>query len=56
MAMNLINKNVSKMSTLEFKATIIRIQAGFEKNIEDTRESLYAEIKELKSSPKVKML
>ena len=33
----------------EFKTTIIRIPAGFEKSSEDTRESLTAEIKELKS-------
>ena len=36
------------MSDLEFKTMIIKIQAGFEKSIEDTRESLTVEIKELK--------
>ena len=38
------------MSELEFKTTVIRILVGLEKSIEDTRESLTAEIKELKSS------
>ena len=39
MARDLINKDISKMVELEFK-TIIRILAGHEKSIEDTRESL----------------
>ena len=34
----------------EFKATIIRILAGLEKNREDTRGSLTTEIKDLKTS------
>ena len=38
------------MPELEFKTTIIRILAGFEKSIEDARESLSAEIKELKAT------
>ena len=49
-ARDLINSGISKMSELEFKAAIRGILAGFEKSIEDTRESLSAEIKELKSS------
>ena len=42
--------DVSKMSELEFRITIIKILAGLEKSIEDTRESLSGEIKELKSN------
>ena len=38
------------MSDLEFKATIIRILPKFENSIEDTRESLTTELKDLKSS------
>ena len=34
----------------EFKTTIIRIIAGLKKIIEDTRESLTTEIKDLKTS------
>ena len=37
------------MSELELKTTMLRILAGFEKSIEDTRESIISEIKELKS-------
>ena len=40
--------DISKVPELEFKATIIKILAGFEKSIEDTGESLTGEIKELK--------
>ena len=42
--------NISKMSELEFKMTIIKLLAGLEKSSEDTRESLTVEIKELKPS------
>ena len=38
------------MSELEFRITIIKIAVGLEKSIEDTRESLSEEIKELKSN------
>ena len=38
------------MPELEFKTTIIRILAGFEKSIEDSWEPLFAEKKELKFS------
>ena len=50
MARDLINSDISKISELEFKTMNIRILAGVEKSIEYTRESLLAEIKELKSS------
>ena len=43
-ARDLIYRDISKTSELEYK-TIIRILAGVEKNIEDTRESLSVEIK-----------
>ena len=49
MARDLINTAMSKMSERELKM-IVRILAGLEKSIEDTRESLTIEIKELKSS------
>ena len=38
------------MPEQEFKTTILRILARLEKSTEDTRESLTAEIKDLKSS------
>ena len=41
--------DINKMSELEFK-TIIKILDGLEKSIEDTRESLTVEIKEIKYS------
>ena len=44
-ARDLINTDISKLSVLEFKTTIIRILAGLEKGIEKTRKSLSAEIK-----------
>ena len=49
-ARDLLNTDISKMSEPEFRIMIIRILAGVEKSIEDTRESLSTEIKELKSS------
>jgi len=39
--------DISNRSELELK-TIIKIRAGFEKSMEDNRESLTVEIKELK--------
>ena len=42
--------DIRMMPEADFKITIIRILAGLEKSIEDTRESLTAEIKELKTS------
>lgn len=47
---DLMNVDISKISELEFKTVIIKILAGLEKCIKDTRESLIAEIKELKPS------
>ena len=45
-ARGLINTDISKMSELEFRTTIIRILARVEKSI----ESLSVEVKEIKSS------
>ena len=45
-----INMHVSKMSELEFRVTIIKIQAGLEKSIEYAREILAREVKELNSN------
>ena len=42
--------DISKMLELEFRIMIIKILAGLEKSVEDTRESLSGEIKELKSN------
>ena len=50
MARDLINRDISKMSELEFKTAIIRIPAGLEKSIEDTREFHTSQMKELKFS------
>ena len=49
-ARDLISMDISKMSELEFRITILKILAGLEKSIEDTRASLSGEIKELKSN------
>lgn len=44
LARDLINTDISKMSKLEYKTTIVRLLKG----IEDTRESLTVEIKRAK--------
>jgi len=46
-ARDLINRDISKRPELEFKTEIIRILTGLDKRIEDNKESLIAEIKEL---------
>ena len=50
MARDLIKTDISNMPDPEFKATIIGILVGLEKSIEDARESLTAQIKDLKTS------
>ena len=50
MAGDLIKTHISNMSDPEFKATTIRILAGLDKSMEDIRETLTAEIKELKNN------
>ena len=49
-ARNLVKKDASNMPESEFKTTIIRILAGIEESIEDTRESLTTKIKDLNIS------
>ena len=44
-ATDLIRMDISKMSALEFRITIIKLLAGLEKSIKDTRESLSTETK-----------
>ena len=51
-ATDLINMDISKMSELEFRIMIIKLLAGLEKSIKDTRESLNAEIKSNQSKIK----
>ena len=46
--------NISKMSDLEFRITIIKLLGGLEKKHKDTRESLGEEIKLIRL--KLKML
>ena len=41
----LLDMDISKMSELEFRITIIKLLAGLEKSIKDTRESLSAEMR-----------
>ena len=50
MASDLIKTDISNIPDGEFKAIVIRILAGLEKCMEDIRESLTAEIKELKNN------
>ena len=45
-----LKKDINKYIEQEFRTTIIRLLAGLEKSIEDTREMLVAEIKDLKTS------
>ena len=47
MARDLVNVDISNMSEIEFKMTLIKMLAGLEKSIEDIRESLSGEIKAL---------
>lgn len=48
-ARNLIETDLSKMPEPEFKTTIVRILAGLDKSINNTRESLTTEIKKPKN-------
>ena len=50
MAKDIIKTDLNNMPESEFKTTIIRIQAGLEKNIEKTKEFLTTEVKDLKIS------
>ena len=42
---DLIDKDTSKMSEIEFRVATIKLLAGLEKRTKDTRESLSADIK-----------
>ena len=46
MVRDLIETDISNMTDGEWKATIIRILAGFEKSMENIRENLNTKIKE----------
>ena len=50
MVRGLVHRDISKIPKPEFKTTVKKTLAGLEKSIKDTRESLTAEIKELKPS------
>ena len=50
MARDLIKTDIRNMLEPEFKTTIIRILASLEKSMENTRESLPTEIKDLLTS------
>lgn len=53
---DLIETDINNIPDPEFKATIIRVPAGFEKIIENMREYLITEKKDLKTSQeKLKM-
>ena len=50
MARDLAETYISNIPSKEYKATTMRILAGFEKSIKDTNEFLTAEIKDLKTN------
>ena len=49
-AKELIKTDINDITEQEFRIIVIRLIAGLEKNIEDRRESIGTEIKELKHS------
>ena len=49
-ARGLLKMDVSNISEQEFRTTVIRLLAGLKKSIEDTGETLAAEIKDLRTS------
>ena len=49
-ARELLKTDINNISDQEFRIIVIRLIAGLEKNIEDSREYIDAEIKELKNS------
>lgn len=50
MVRDLREKDISNMPNGEFKATIMRLLTGLKKRMEDIREALTAEIKDLKKN------
>ena len=51
-ARDLLKADITNIYEEEFRTTVIRILAGLERSIEDTREILSVEIKDLKIRPK----
>ena len=49
-ANELIKNDLSNITEHEFKITVIKLIAGFEKSIEDSRDSIATEIKGLRNS------
>ena len=49
-ARDLLKTDINNISGQEFRTTVIRLIAGVEKSTEDTRETLAADIKDLKST------
>ena len=46
----MLKTDISNISEQEFKTIVTRLLAGLEESIEDTRETLAEEIKDLKTS------
>ena len=56
-ANDLIQTNLSNITEQEFRIIVIKLIAGFEKSIEDSRDSIATEIKGLRNShDELKML
>ena len=51
-ARDLLKADITNIYEEEFRTTVIRKLAGLERSIEDTREILSVEIKDLKIRPK----
>ena len=49
-AKELLKTDINNLTEQEFRIIVIRLIAGLEKSIEDRRESIATEIKELKNS------
>ena len=49
-ARELLKRDINNISEQEFRKVVIRLTAGLENNIEDSRESIAAEIKDLRNS------
>lgn len=49
-AIYLLKTNISNISEQEFRTTVIKVLAGTERSVEDNRETLTAEIKDIKTS------
>ena len=49
-AKELLKKDLSYITEQEFRIIVIKVVSGLEKSIEDSRESIYTEIKGLRNS------